>query len=68
MKKMFFAVLFLGLILFPKIADAHLVNQSYIFLRVYEKSGIEGRFEINARELNKVFGTNLGQDFVMSDI
>ena len=68
MKKLLSALFLLGILLFPNIADAHLVNQSYIFLRVYEKSGIEGRFEINAREINTVFGTNLGQDFVLKDI
>ncbi len=68
MKKILSTLLLLGLFLAPEIADAHLVNQSYIFLRVYEKSGIEGRFEINAREINKVFGTNLGKDFVLTDV
>lgn len=68
MKKILSALFLFGILLFPNVADAHLVNQSYIFLRVYEKSGIEGRFEINAREINTVFGTNLGQDFVLKDI
>ncbi len=68
MKKLLSILLFLGLFLSPNMADAHLVNQSYIFLRVYEKSGIEGRFEINAREINTVFGTNLAQDFVLADV
>lgn len=68
MKKLFSLLLFLSLFLFPNIADAHIVNQSYIFLRVYENSGIEGRFELNAREINKVFGLNLSEQFVVEDI
>ncbi len=38
---------------------AHFPNQSYIFISVYETNGIEGRFEINTREINKVFNLNL---------
>jgi len=68
MKKLFSFVLLFSLFLFPNVADAHIVNQSYIFLRVYETSGIEGRFEMSARELNKVFGTNLGKDFTLEEI
>lgn len=68
MKKIFSIILLLAIFLLPQIADAHLVNQSYIFLRVYENSGIEGRFEMNAREINKVFGLNLSNDFAEEDV
>ncbi len=60
---------FLLLLLFSSFfAAAHVPNQSYIFLRVYETTGIEGRFEINGREINKVFGTNLPGNFNMEDV
>ena len=41
------------------VSAAHFPNQSYIFISVYETNGIEGRFEINTREINKVFNLNL---------
>ncbi|WP_282123519.1 HupE/UreJ family protein [Algibacter mikhailovii] len=49
-------------------ALAHIPNQSYIFLRIYETEGIEGRFEINTREINKVFGTNFKDGVQLEDI
>ena len=36
-------------IIFP--AHAHKVNQSYLYLRVYE-SALSGRFEISLKDLN----------------
>lgn len=60
--------LLLLLLFLPATIEAHIVNQSYIFIRVYEESGIEGRFELNGREINKVFGTNLPTDFKMEDV
>lgn len=68
MKKIFSIVLLFGLFLLPCLAEAHEVNQSYIFLRVYENDGIEGRFEINGREINKIFGTDLPSDFTMEEV
>lgn len=68
MKKLLSFILLFFLFLFPNIADAHVVNQSYIFLRVYETTGIEGRFEMSAREINKVFGTNIEEDFTLEQI
>jgi len=68
MKKRISILLLLFLFFMPNIADAHLVNQSYIFLRVYETSGIEGRFEMSARDLNKVLGTKLEKNFTRADI
>ena len=52
----------------PMISAAHFPNQSYIFLNVYETQGVEGRFEINTRELNKVFGLNLRDNVTFEDI
>ena len=51
MKKLLFALLLLTSIF----SYSHAPNQSYVFLRIYENDGIEGRFEIEAKELNKVF-------------
>ncbi len=39
----------------PFVSFAHAPEQGYIFLRVYEKDGVEGRFEITADDLNKIF-------------
>ncbi|WP_298553747.1 HupE/UreJ family protein [uncultured Algibacter sp.] len=47
---------------------SHEPNQSFIFLKIYEKDGIEGRFEINANELNKIFNFNLPKDASVDDI
>ncbi|WP_299102875.1 HupE/UreJ family protein [uncultured Winogradskyella sp.] len=59
MKKLLLKSLFILLLLTPMISAAHFPNQSYIFISVYETNGIEGRFEINTREINKVFNLNL---------
>lgn len=42
----------------PLVSYAHKPNQSYIYLRVYEKDGVEGRFEVNYVDLNKILATN----------
>jgi hypothetical protein len=56
------------MMLAPLAILAHAPNQSYIFLRIYEKDGIEGRFEINLREVNKVFGLNLKNGATEEDL
>ena len=48
--------------------SAHEPNQSYIHLKVYEKDGITGTFELNVRELKKVFGLDLNKKLVVEDI
>ncbi|MEO9892389.1 HupE/UreJ family protein [Aurantibacter sp.] len=57
----FLRFLVLFLLLTPLFSSAHAPNQSYIYLRVYEKEGIEGRFEINYVDINKILGTNFGK-------
>jgi len=52
----------------PLIALSHIPNQSYIYLRIYETEGIEGRFEINTREINKIFGTDFKNGVKFSDV
>ena len=53
------------LLFLPLAATAHIPNQSYIFLRVYEEGGLDGRFEFNVREINKVFGTDFGDNVTL---
>ncbi len=59
MKKLFFKVSLILLLFVPTLASAHQPNQSFIYFRVYETAGIEGRFDIHINELNKLFGLNL---------
>lgn len=54
----FFALQFL----MPLTLQAHAPEQGFIFLRVYETNGIEGRFEIHADDLNKIFSWNLSKE------
>lgn len=42
-------------------AAVHAFNQSYTYLRV-DKSGIEGRIEVNLSDLNRALGTALPED------
>ena len=59
MKKVLTRFLFVFILLQSFFANAHAPEQGFIFLRVYETDGIEGRFEIQAEDLNKIFGWNL---------
>ena len=68
MKKLLLKLLFVLLFLTPMISAAHFPNQSYIFIRVYETNGIEGRFEINVREINKVFDLNLRDNLTREEL
>jgi hypothetical protein len=60
--------LLLILFFLPLLVFSHIPNQSYIFLRIYETEGIEGRFEINTREINKVFGTDFKNGVKFSEV
>lgn len=68
MKNIIQKSLLILLLLLPMLSSAHFPNQSYIFINVYETEGIEGRFEINTRELNKVFGLNLRDNVTIEDL
>ena len=68
MKKNAFVLFFLLFIFICNEAYSHYPNQSYIFLRIYEDTGIEGRYEINTREINKVFGLNLSDNATKVDL
>lgn len=60
--------LFVLFLFLPLIVLSHIPNQSYIFLRIYETNGIHGRFEINTREVNKIFGTNFDDSATLKEI
>ena len=47
------------LVMLPIIGLAHNPDQSYIFLRVYETNGIEGKFDIHVKDVNTALGINL---------
>lgn len=55
-------------LLIPLLGNSHIPNQSYIYLRVYEKEGIDGRFEINTIEINKLFGTNFKKGVSIAEL
>lgn len=59
MKNNSIRLLFIFLFLSSLFTYAHSPEQGFIFLRVYEKDGIEGRFEIQADDLNKIFNWKL---------
>ena len=68
MKRNLYAICTFILLFFSLMALAHEPNQSYIHLKVYEKDGITGTFELNVRELKKVFGLDLEKRLVVEDI
>ncbi|MFK5972009.1 MAG: HupE/UreJ family protein [Flavobacteriaceae bacterium] len=68
MKKILFRFILIILFLVPLSSFSHIPNQSYIFLRIYEKEGIEGRFELNIREINKVFGLDLKKGIKFNEL
>ncbi|NAS30802.1 hypothetical protein GTQ40_07455 [Flavobacteriaceae bacterium R38] len=55
-------ILLVLIFIIPNILDAHATNQSYIFLRISEATGLDGRYEIQVRDLNKVFGWDYKND------
>ncbi len=58
--KAYILCLFFTVVVFSNV-NAHNPKQSYIYLQVYENS-IDGRFEINIKELNLALGLNLEDD------
>ncbi|SDL27596.1 HupE/UreJ family protein [Kriegella aquimaris] len=60
MKKIFLFFITLLLFLVPITSQAHKIDQSLIYLRIYEELGIEGRFEIHVNELKEQFGIDFG--------
>ena len=45
----------------PMLGIAHNPDQSYIYLRVYEENGIEGKFDCHVKDINAALGLNLDQ-------
>lgn len=60
MKKILLFFITLMLFLVPITSQAHKMEQSLIYLRIYEELGIEGRFEIHVNELKEIFGIDFG--------
>ena len=56
------------LFLMPLVSFGHQPKQSLIYLRIYENTGIEGRFEVNANELTSVFGLDVGLHPKVADV
>lgn len=50
------------------VLSAHDLNASYIFLRIYETEGIDGHFELNINEVNRIFNLNLSKDVTVDEI
>ncbi|WP_170863165.1 HupE/UreJ family protein [Pseudozobellia thermophila] len=55
-------------LLLPLIGFSHQPKQSLIYLRIYEETGIEGRFEVNANELVNVFGLVYGLNPTIDEV
>lgn len=68
MKRSLFTLIIFLLLLVPNLSLSHASNQSYIFLRIYEKDGIHGRYEVNIKELNKIFGLELTNGFSVESL
>jgi len=68
MRKKILRLSFIFILLSSVVTFAHAPNQSYIFLRIYETDGIEGRFEINVSEINKVFNLNLPKNVSLQEL
>ena len=68
MKNLLSKILIAFFLLLSLSSYAHSPNQSYLYLRVYENQGIQGRYEINVKELNKIFNLNLPNNSKVSDV
>lgn len=59
MKRILLPLLVFALFLLNSVSYAHNPDHAFIYLRVYEEAGIEGRFELNVNDLNKALGLSL---------
>jgi hypothetical protein len=48
-------------------ADAHKINQSYVYFRVYEDA-LAGRFELAIKDVNELLGTNFSGEVTMQEL
>ncbi|WP_081997756.1 HupE/UreJ family protein [Wocania ichthyoenteri] len=68
MKNLLSKCLFAFFLMISISSYSHSPNQSYVYVRVYENNGIEGRYEINVKELNKIFNLNLPKNATVEDV
>lgn len=47
---------------------AHAPNQSYIYLHVYEEAGIDARFELTVKDINKIYGTDFAANAGLEEL
>jgi hypothetical protein len=59
MRAIFYKILCITFLLSSVISYAHVPEQGYIYLRIYENKGVEGRFEIQVSDLIKIFSWDL---------
>ncbi|MGB7395772.1 MAG: HupE/UreJ family protein [Pricia sp.] len=57
--KLFRTLALLVLLCLPLLGTAHNPDQSYIYLRVYEFNGIEGKFDCHVNDINAALGIDL---------
>jgi hypothetical protein len=68
MKNLLTKILFAFFLIVSLSSYGHAPNQSYVYLKIYENNGIEGRYEINIKELNKLFDLNLPKNATVEDV
>ena len=68
MKRTAIQLLFALFLLLPIISMAHRPDRSLIYLRIYEKDGIEGQFEICVNEMNEYLNLNLGDNPTIEEV
>ena len=66
--KAFKVILCLSFILLSMNLQAHQPDHSFIYIRVYEETGIEGRFELNVNDLNRYLDLNLPKNPTLEEV
>jgi hypothetical protein len=68
MKKYILRFIVFFLLFSPFIGNSHQPDQSFIYVRVFEEDGIEGRFELNVNQLNTILGYDFEKHPMVADI
>lgn len=68
MKRTLVQLVFIIFLLVPITIFAHRPDRSLIYLRVYETTGIEGRFEMNAVDINTYLGLDLRKHPTLEEV
>ena len=68
MKRTLVQLVFIIFLLVPVTIFAHRPDRSLIYLRVYETTGIEGRFEMNAVDINTYLGLDLRKHPTLEEV